>query len=485
MILLFKRKNYWGLLPLILSLFIAFLLYHKNFSFDLIGFKNGNNLISMFFTAITILFSLSLILFFSHFRKQTYYKKLLLLGVALFFIVINFRSHLPFQFSVIFAVIVLIYFLFEKKIYRPNLLFISLFIYFGIDTISLLWTYNPEQGFHYWGNITPIAFIPILFCFFKLDKKDFELIVLLIFRFSIIFSFISICSWIVECRFLNFPLENSLSIKKYTVDIYNSYDVVYAWSKKVHPTYNALNFLFSLSVGWYYIFKKNIDNNVSFSELLFLILTSLLLSIITASRFLFVGWIVVNILGFLFVIRRKKTLLATCASCIIIFVALFMLFNSGEITNFVQDPVRKCHYNAAFQGIKENTWLGTGLGGMTKYINRDNPVYAPLHLSKAELFPHEHPHNEIIGDWMQTGIPGLVAILLILSVLFYYGIKQRNWLLLINAIIFFILMTIEMPLMYSNGIFAFTLIFSLLTHRIDTGSGILFNFNNKKNQIDT
>jgi hypothetical protein len=467
MILLFQRKNYWGFLPLILICIIGFLLYEKNFSFDLIGLKKNNSVYFKLFEDISIGLPLLFIVFYSHFRNQIWYRKLLLFGLGYFIIAINFRLHYAFQAAGVFAGVVFLNFIFEKKVYRPNLLFITFFIYFLINTVSLLWTNNLTHGLLYWRNLTPIAFIPILFCFFSLNKKDLELILLLAFRFSIIFGFISICSWIIQSRFLNFPLENSLNIKKYTIGIYNSFDVVYAWTKTYHPTYNALNFLFSLSIGWYYLLKKGIDGNVSLVELLFLIVTSLFIAIITASRFFFIGWVVVNIAGILFTIRKQKKLLTTFSICIVIFVALFMWFNSNKVSNFAQDPVRKCHYNAAFQGIKENIFLGTGLGGMTKYINKNNPAYAPLHLSKDEPFLHEHPHNEVIGDWMQTGIPGLVAILLIIGVLFYHGIKQRNWLLAVNTFTFLILMNVEMPLMYISGIFSFALIFSLLSKKND------------------
>ena len=72
------------------------------------------------------------------------------------------------------------------------------------------------------------------------------------------------------------------------------------------------------------------------------------------------------------------------------------------------DDVRKMHYSAAFEAIKENTWLGTGIGGMTKYINKDNPIYtSPISTFWAG---HYHPHNQAIGDLMQTGILGLLSI---------------------------------------------------------------------------
>jgi len=293
-----------------------------------------------------------------------------------------------------------------------------------------------------------------------------------------IFAFITICSWIVESRFLNFPLENSLIGKKYVINNYNSYEVVYAWSNQIHPTYNAISLLFSLSVGWYFIFKRNLKDGISYFELIFVVLTTLLIVVISASRFMFVEWVFVNIAGLLFNIRKRRNLFIISTSSVVI-LGISLLFSfSTKVDSFINDPVRDCHYNAAFQSIKENPLLGTGLGGMTKYINVENPVYAPLNLHSKQDFPHIHPHNQIIGDFMQTGVMGITTILLILGVLFFYSIKRRNWLLLINTITFLMLMNIEMPLMYLAGIFAFGVIPCFLLEK-ESNSKVVFDFNKK------
>jgi hypothetical protein len=470
-----KQKKYWWLLPMLFTLSIIALIYFKDISLDVIHFKKEKRLFHSIFILLVVLSSLMLLRYYNNW-KQPGHKKLLFVGIASLLIAINFSAHLSFQFSAFFAITTLIYFISEKKIYRPNLFQILLFIYFGICALSLLWTSNVTLGFKYLRDLTPLVYIPLLFSFFKLSKRDFEMIALFLFRFSMIFVFISICSWIVESRNLNFPIENSFTAKKYLINNYNSFDVVYAWSNQIHPSYNAINLLLSLSVGWYFIFKRNVEDNVSYFELAFVILSTLLIVIISASRFMFVEWIIVNITGLLFNMRKKNKLFKTSSFFVIILGVSLMFSFSGKIHSFINDPIRECHYNAAFQSINENTLFGTGIGGMTKYINNDNSVYAPLKLDSAQDFPHIHPHNQIIGDLMQTGVMGLVTILLIIGVLFFYSIKQRNWLLLINSITFLMLMNIEMPLMYINGIFTFVMILSFLLNK-ETNRHVLYNFN--------
>jgi len=461
------KLNYWKLLALFFVSFLFVLLTWQSLSFDFLNFKLQHKTIHSIATYLFI-FSSGLFLFYSdHWRSQSIHKKLLLFCIIAFFTSIFFKVSQVFQFSIVFAISAIYFYIVEKKFYRPNLFYILLLIYFATEVISLLWSLNKEEGIKYVGNISPLAYIPLLFCLFKLNKADFEAIVITVFRVSMVFVFISIVVWILQARNLNFPLENSLTFKKYAIDTYFCYKVVFAWSNYEHPTYVALNLIFSLSIGWYYTFKKNIENNITYIEMAFFVVVTLLLASITASRFMQLSWIVINTLGLLYVIRNKKILLITSLVLIALATGAFMYTFSDKVTGFFNDPVRETLHNAAYQSIRENTWHGTGLGGMIEYINTESTVFAPFKIPKAE-FKHIHPHNQFIGDLMQTGVFGIITIILILCGLIYLCIKHRNWLLFMNCILFLLLMNIEMPLIYTKGIFSFALTLSLLTNYLNT-----------------
>lgn len=477
--MLSKKKEYWTILPALMSFVIVSLLLSKQTEFDVISFNNYKNFYYSLFLYAIVALPLLLLSFFGYWRKQSFQKKVLLSGLVLYLAAINFRTLLSFQFTIVFVIAVLVYFLYEKKIYRPQIFQVFLLLYFGITTLSLLWTNNLKDGIMLWRNeISPIAFIPILFCFFKLNKQDFDTVALVYFRFSILFATISICSWVLESRFLNFPLYQSFLMDKYDVETFESYQVVYAWSPATHPTYNGLNLLISLAFGWCYISKKNVENNIRYVEFGFLLVVSLILTIITASRYMAVMWMVVNVLGVIYSLRKNKNTLI--ASSIVFFTSgvFAICFFFDKVVGFISDPVRNCHYKAAAQSIKENTWFGTGLGGMTKYINIDNPIYNSLNIGKNSDFRSIHPHNQIIGDWMQSGVIGLAIVLFIIGLLLYYGIKHQNWLIFVNTIIFLLLMSIEMPLIFISGTFGFVLIFNFL-FSTDPNRKIVFNFDNR------
>lgn len=468
MLSILKAKvNYWTLLPIFFVSFLFILLSWNSLSFDFLNFKLQHKTIHNIVTYLFVFSSGLFLLFSVHWRSQSTHKKLLLFSIIAFVASIFFKASQVFQFSIIFAISAIYFYLVEKKFYRPNLFYILLLIYFATEIISLLWSLNSKEGIKYVGNISPLAYIPLLFCLFKLNKADFEVIMITVFRISMVFVFISIVVWILQGRNLNFPLENSLTFKKYSIDSYFCYKVVFAWSNFEHPTYVALNLILSISIGWYYTFKKNIENNITYIEMAFLVVATFLLAIITASRFMLASWLVINTLGFIYAIRNKKMLLVTSIILLSIAAGAFLYRFSDKITGFFNDPARETLHNAAFQAIRENTWHGTGLGGMTEYINSEYSLFAPWKIPKAE-FTHIHPHNQFIGDIMQTGVFGIITISLILIGLFYLCIKQRDWLLFMNCILFLLLMNIEMPLIYTKGIFSFALTLSLLTNYLNT-----------------
>ena len=148
--------------------------------------------------------------------------------------------------------------------------------------------------------------------------------------------------------------------------------------------------------------------------------------------------------------------------CISVVSVAALLRLSPNITkSLFMDDVRKMHYSAAFEAIEENTWLGTGIGGMTKYINKDNPIYTPP--ISTFWAGHYHPHNQVIGDLMQTGILGLLSIVSLIVYSLYASISQRNILFFSFVIIYLLLMSIEMPLMVDQGLYYFVFVISLFT----------------------
>lgn len=437
---------------------IVAILLCSNTSFDFISHKAANINI---YRAVVILgiISLPLILILvsnKDFRQQPTTCKLLIISTSLFVISLNFNLHFNYIFTCVFGTGLLIYFIFNRKYYKPNTLHILLFVYTAINALSLLWTSDLKSGFYWLKLQMAFIYFPLAFCLFRLDRKQFDIILISIFRWMILFAVLSVCSWILQSRALEIPLSEAFIMSKHMfVGIYQPFDVVFAWSNFYHPTYISVTLMLGLSIGWYYA----LQNNVKGYELAFYTLIVLLIAILTQSRFMIVAWLLVNILFVVYMLKTKPKLQWVVIVIITLIAAFALAFYPDKIKNFFSDTVRIAHYKAAFEAIEDNPFLGTGLGGMTKYIRAENLIYNTLDTSD---FNHYHPHNQIIGDIMQTGILGFLSILSIIIYVSYLCIRQKNQLLFCFFSVFFLLMIIEMPLMVENGIMCFAFMLCLL-----------------------
>lgn len=455
------RKKIYLIVPTILLSVVVLLLVFKGLSFDFLTYRlESPNMHRVFliFGAIALPL-LSLLASDSVFRNEPLHSKILMIGISSFAISMVFNLHLIYIFSIVFSVCVAVNLYFERKVYRPTIFHLLVFIYFVINTISLLWTNDFVSGTKFIEKDLSMLYVPLLFCMFGLRREQVKTILVVAGRWFMFFAFLSVCAWILQSRVLGISLLESFSTTKhFLVDSFSPFVLIFSWSNFDHPTYLSICLILGLSVLWYYVGK----NIVAVWELIFGIAIVLFLSVITQSRFMLLSWSIVNIIFILYYLRRsrKKVVLFVCL--LIACVSLLLYFNPNSAKSLFLDDVRDMHYSVAFESIGENTLLGTGIGGMTKYINKDNPVYDPI---KNKWDGHYHPHNQVIGDFMQTGVLGLLSIATLIIYLLYSSIKQSNILFFSFVLIYILLMSIEMPLMVDQGLYCFVFFISLFTAR--------------------
>lgn len=455
------RKKIYLIVPTILLLVVALLLVFKGLSFDFLIYRlESPNMHRAFliFGAIALPL-LSLLASDSVFRNEPLHSKILMIGISSFAISMVFNLHLIYIFSIVFSVCVAVNLYFERKVYRPTIFHLLILIYFVVNTISLLWTNNFVSGTKFIKKDLSMLYVPLLFCMFGLRREQVKTILVVVGRWFMFFAFLSVCTWILQSRVLGISLLESFSTTKhFLVDSYSPFVLIFSWSNFDHPTYISICLILGLSVLWYYVGKKI----VAVWELIFGIAIVLFLSVITQSRFMLLSWSIVNIIFILYYLRRSRKRVVLFVCVLIACVSLLLCFNPNSAKSLFLDDVRDMHYSVAFESIGENTLLGTGIGGMTKYINKDNPLYAPI---KDSWDGHYHPHNQVIGDFMQTGVLGLLSIVVLIIYMLYSSIKQRNILFFSFVLIYILLMSIEMPLMVDQGLYCFVFFISLFTAR--------------------
>lgn len=453
-----------GISTLIYSAILLSLVVFSAFSTDLIGFFSKHNYVHQAVAYSVIASSILFIQRSGYWQQLNLHKKLLLASVVLLFTAINFNIQQSFLFSSLFAIATIYYYSIEKRFYKPNFVSILMLIYFAHLVLSLIWSLNIAEGLSYLTRLSPLVFIPLLFSFFRFDKKDIELILTALFKIAIFMAVLSIVSWILQSRFYNFNLLDGLQFKKASVGFYPISQATYAWSLFKHPTYWSILFLTAISAAWFYLNKKDTEFKVTKSEMLFALLAILIITSISASRVMLVNFVLVNTIGLLYTLRHNKKHFAIASAFLTIITLVVIVFFNAKIMEFIDDPARASLRAAAYESINQNTWLGTGLGGMKAYINNDNPMLAALHSSEVMTI-HVHPHNQFMADAMQTGIFGLSLITLLVSTIIYKSIRYKNVLLLLVTAIFIFIMAIETPLIYINGIFAFAVYMSFFTQK--------------------
>jgi len=121
------------------------------------------------------------------------------------------------------------------------------------------------------------------------------------------------------------------------------------------------------------------------------------------------------------------------------------------LRSFAADPVRDGLVRVATDYLRIDPWKGCGLGGMTyDYVSS---VVGYEFKSWWPQFDYVsfYPHNQFLGDWMQSGIAGLVLLCAMVVSLFYESIRQRNFIAFVYFLVVLVIMQIEMPFHILSG----------------------------------
>ena len=104
--------------------------------------------------------------------------------------------------------------------------------------------------------------------------------------------------------------------------------------------------------------------------------------------------------------------------------------------------------------------LGVGTGNVDEVLGAFLRKSGQYELAKKEL----NPHNQYLQTGVETGVFGLLILLGILAAALYYGIKKRNWILLILAANLVFNMLFESMLQRQSGIVFYTFVLVLLAY---------------------
>lgn len=439
-----------GLLLILFMVFIVLLNYIKVY-FPVSDFRINHelsaNLLNSF---IIILPSIWLIRSKVWINTSNKLRKLLLVSLTIFLLSTAYSIRVGINTGGFFLLITSIYAIRERKIHKPPFIFYLFWIYLLYQTLSLFWTEDLNIGYSKLQTYYPFATIPLAFCCFIITREELDRIILVIFRGAFLFVALSLICWVYESNRLGIPLSKWFVTHKELLTTKACFEIVYSWTNYVHPTYNSIFYITALVFGFYLKDNQNIGSKINSIELSVFLIACVILISITQSRIAFISLTLITATGIGWIFRFHKTFFKSYIVFCLAMGLFILIFFQNKLIIFATDPARKELYDIAFAYIKMNYIHGTGIGGMAKIL--DSFEYAQSLGYSGAMTGIGNPHNQFIGELMQTGIGGFIILCVMIFYLYYSSIKRKNWILLAFLLSFLPIMMIEMPFSLFKGV---------------------------------
>ncbi|MCQ2350669.1 MAG: O-antigen ligase family protein [Paludibacteraceae bacterium] len=388
-------------------------------------------------------------------RESDYAGKLVMGGLLVWAVASCFSRHMAVQFFCGFALFALIYAIKKRHFKTPGIWTYLYFAYFAWHAVSLLWTTDLKSGVFQLRVYSLFVFIPLTFCCFELSKEQKETIMTGFFRAMSIFIAATICTWLIWCISNNSEIFEWLIIRKSMYDMQPSYSIIYAWSNYTHPTYNGVPILIGMAIGIYKTSGKIGWDKPHYIETIIYSLSALLVIILSQSRICLIGWLLMAFIGTLYLLRENKTLQIVTAFSIILICIAGAFIGEEYIKRFVNDPIRIQNLTTAKYYINSHPLLGSGIEGIREVMD-SNEIAQQLGYQYANK-GLANPHQQFIGDCMQTGIIGMTLSLSIFALLFYTAVKRKDFMLFATMVVMLLIANIEMPFYLHKGVIQFLL----------------------------
>ena len=320
------------------------------------------------------------------------------------------------------------------------------FIYFAAIAISFLWTDNKNEAFILLRRSLLWIAMPLAFSTFTLDNKQWQLLACTFFNAALIYAVINIVCWQYNVHTLQLSYADFFIPHKHAVANRQCWEFVYSWSTYDHPSYNAWTLCTALICG-ITILKNNKHSFILRAQVFLFTALDILIFVITQSRIGIIMIIALALLSIYLFLPTRKTIRLAYLLFLALITAVATVFYVNFRNDFSIDPARQKLFADALAHIKAQPISGVGLGDMPDAL--DNHLF-------------RNPHNQFLGDWMQSGICALISLVAMLTALTSHAVIQRKAHLLIFLAVSLAFMLIEMPFYLIKGIaifLTFTLFF--------------------------
>lgn len=351
-----------------------------------------------------------------------------------------FQESVMYQTFVLFAVCAVVCAIRNRHFLMDRLFWLFL-AYFLWHAVCLTWTPDLDNGLKVVSRYAMFVAVPLVFACSGINKRMCDMVLYAFFRFSMVFLLFALCMWVCLSEALDVDFWKSLEPSKYVINDLPSFKYVMLWSNYQHPTFLSYCYLTGFVAGLS-LFKRRPSYipRISIADVMLYALISLLFVLSEQSRVGLVLWGLVSVLGLIYLIWPSKLRTAAfVAALFAIGTAGYLVFDD-DIDRFISDPTRAQLYETTIWLIGKDPIFGVGTGGMELMLNSPETAEAVgFNLSKYL----KHPHNQLLCDWLQAGIVGMLLSLSMTVYIFLRSLKARDFILFSFMAIFVVLSVIE------------------------------------------
>ena len=416
------------------------------------------------------------------FSLADFYKNDTFISIALLILLVSsfLYSEVGYYTIGLFVLAAFIHFLYTRKFYPPNKIFYFVILY---ALLQFFGTIGTEKGFHFPDRTLCYYLLPLSLCFFRLSKQTLLCIGELFFKSAIIFLAVCMLYWWynflhLDANFIDwittktgYSVEmigwktqartiNSQSIEIYGEGIFyfQAYFFVNSWAYFYHPTFVSFVLFSALITGLYLYLKKDTTVQVSRFEMILYIVFCFFVVILMESRVGLVGFLFIITATSLYYLKQKTNYFKTVLIFFLLLGCTALYMSNDTVSDFANDDIRDAYRRIAVSYIQDHFWWGSGFRQEQIALQQQAEIMKDV--LPQSVYPHVdvriyHAHNQFLGDMVQFGIWGLLALLAMLTAIGYHAIKKRSYLLQMFLCIVVLLMMIDEPLYISYATIRF------------------------------
>ncbi len=398
---------------------------------------------------------------------------LVIIPLILLLIATIFHKRIGIYATGFFIFMSLMHLIFNKELYKLNKMYYFLF---GYVLLLLLGTISTQKGFHFPELSYTFLLVPISFCFFNLSHDTLLRIARIFFRIMMIYLIVCVIYWWYNFLHLDSDLIDWVTQKKSFVIwladwkpqirliesiTFPAYLFVNSWAYYYHPSYISIVLFFGLITGLYLFYKKDQHNFVSKLELILYIVLCLFVEALMESRIGIVGCVFILAVTGLYYAKLRLKMFKIAILVYIIAGSAALLFMQHAVEGFIGDKARNTYSTLAIHFIEDHFWWGSGTQEQHIALEyQEEQMKDTMPPVKEKMI---YTHNQFLGNMVQFGIWGLIALVLLLYSIIHYSIKERSYLLQMLVAVLILFMMIEEPLYTQEGITRFTVFLVFFT----------------------